>query len=95
MGDLSGIIYDKKVPMKLKNKLYNSGQTCDGVWELVLGTAQTRRTAFIYHRNENANQGKNRKDRIKNETIRGIAEVTQAYQIGQDKKTLSWYWHVI
>ena len=41
-----------------------------------MGTAQTRRTAFIHHQNENANQGKNRKDRIKNETIRGIAKVT-------------------
>ena len=59
-----------------------------------MGTAQTRRTAFIYHRNENANQGKNRKDRIKNETIRGIAKVTPIRSV-RTKNRLSWYGHVV
>ena len=39
----------------------SSGQTCDGACESVLGTAQTGRTAFTHHRNENAKMG-SRKD---------------------------------
>ena len=33
--DLYGVIYDKKVPMKLKQQagLQNSCQPCDGIWE--------------------------------------------------------------
>ena len=37
-------------------------------------------------------QRKTRKERITNVTIRGIAKVTQAYQIGPDTKTIIMAW---
>ena len=53
--DLSGVINDKKVPVKLKSKLYKTVvKPAMGLLECVLGTAQARGTTFTYHRNENA-----------------------------------------
>ena len=84
--DLSGVMYDKKVHIKLKNKLYKTVVRPAMVYvseccalrkqeEQRLHTTETKMLRW--------SQGKTRKDRIKNETIIGIARVTP-YQIGPD-----------
>ena len=61
-----------------------------------MGTAQARRTAFTTTEIKMLrwSQGKTRKDRIKNETIRGIARVTPIKSVLTQKR-LSWYGHVM
>ena len=95
--DLSGVIYDKKVPVKLKRKLYKTvvrpamvyGSEC---WALRKQEEQR------LHNNEikmlRPSQGKTRKDRIKNETIRGNAKVSPINSVLTQKR-LSWYGHVM
>ena len=95
--DLSGVIYDKKVPMKLKSKLYKTvvrpamvyGSEC---WALRKQEEQRLHTTEM--KMLRWSQGKTRKDRIKNETIRGIARVTPIKSV-LAKKRLSWYGHVM
>ena len=95
--DLSGVIYDKKVPMKLKSKLYKTvvrpamvyGSEC---------RARRKQEEQRLHTTEMKmlrwHQGKTRKDGIKNETIRGIARVTPIKSV-LTQKLLSWYGHVM
>ena len=95
--DLSGVIYNKKVPMKLKSKLYKTvvrpamvyGSEC---W------AQRKQEEQRLHTTEMKmlrwSQGKTRKDRIKNEPIRGIARATPIKSVLTQKR-LSWYGHVM
>ena len=95
--DLSGVIYDKKVPMKLKSKLYKTvvrpamvyGSEC---WALRKQEEQRLHTTEM--KMLRWSQGKTRKDRIKNETIRGIARVTPIKSVLAQKR-LSWYGHVM
>ena len=77
--DLSGVIYDKKVPMKLKSKLYKTVVRHAMVygsefWALRKQEEQRLHTTEI--KMLRWSQGKTRKHIIKNETIRGIARVT-------------------
>ena len=95
--DLSGVIYDKKVPMKLKSKLYKTvvravmvyGSEC---WALRKQEEQRLHTTEM--KMLRWSQGNTRKDRIKNETIRGIARVTPIKSVLTQKR-LSWYGHVM
>ena len=95
--DLSGVIYDKKVPMKLKSNLYKTvvrpamvyGSEC---WALRKQEEQRLHTTEM--KMLRWSQGKTRKDRIKNETIRGIARVTPIKSVLTQKR-LSWYRHVM
>ena len=95
--DLSGVIYDKKVPMKLKSKLYKTvvrpamvyGSEC---WALRKQEEQRLHTTEM--KMLRWSQGKTRKDRNKNETIRGIARVTPIKSVLAQKR-LSWYGHVM
>ena len=79
MGDLSGVTYDKGVRMKLKSKLYKTVvrpvvEYWSECWAL------RKRAEHRLHTTEMKMlrwcQGKTRKDRIKNETISGIANIT-------------------
>ena len=87
--DLSGVIYDKKVPMKLKSKLYKTvvrpamvyGSEC---WALRKQEEQRLHTTEM--KMLGWSQGKTRKDRIKNETIRGIARVTPIKSVLAQKR---------
>ena len=95
--DLSGVIYDKKVPMKLKSKLYKTvvrpamvyGSEC---WAMRKQEEQRLHTTEM--KILRWSQGKTRKDRIKNETIRGIARVTPIKSV-LNQKRLSLYGHVM
>ena len=95
--DLSGVIYDKKVPNKLKSKLYKTvvrpamvyGSEC---WALRKQEKQRLHTTEM--KMLRWSQGKTRKYRIKNETIRGIARVTPI-KSDLTQKRLSWYGHVM
>ena len=96
--DLSGVIYDKNVPVKLKSKLYKTVVRpamvygSDDCWALIKQEEQR------LHTNEMKmlrwSQGKTRKDRTKNETIRGNAKVTPINSVLTQKR-LSWYGHVM
>ena len=101
--DLSGVIYDKEVPVKLKSKLYTTvvrpamvyGSEC---WALREQEEQRLHTTEM--KMLRWSQGKTRKDRIKNETIRGNAKVTpinsvltqKRYKFGPDTKTTIMVW---
>ena len=95
--DLSRVIYDKKVPVKLKSKLYKTvvrsamvyGSEC---WALRKQEEQRLHTTEM--KMLRWSQGKTRKDRIKNETIRGNAKVTPINSVLTQKR-LSWYGHVM
>ena len=95
--DLSGVIYDKKVPVKLTSKLYKTvvrpamvyGSEC---WALSKQEEQRLHTTEM--KMLRWSQGKTRRDRIKNETIRGNAKVTPINSV-QTQKRLSWYGHVM
>ena len=95
--DLSGVIYDKKVPIKPKSKLYKIvarpatvyGSEC---WALRKQEEQRLHTTEM--KMLRWSQGKTRKDIIKNETIRGIARVTPIKRV-LTRKRLSWYGHVM
>ena len=75
-SDLTGVVYDKKVPIKMKRKLYKTvvrpamvyGSEC---WALC--KQEERRLHTTEMKMVRWSQGKTRKDIIKNETIRGIA----------------------
>ena len=95
--DQSGVIYDKKVPVKLKSMLYKT----------VVGPAMVYRSECWALRKQEEqrlhaaemkmlswSQGKTRKDRIKKETIRGIAKMTPIKSVLTQKR-LSWYGHVM
>ena len=93
--DLSGVTYDKKVPMKLKSKLYKTVVRPAMVYESecwALRKQEEQRLHTTEIKMPRWSQGKTRKDRIKNETIRGIVRVTDAYQIGPDSKTTGMVW---
>ena len=93
--DLSGVIYDKKVPVKLKSKLYKTvvrpamvyGSEC---WALRKQEEQRLHTTEM--KMLRWSQGKTRNDRIKNDTIRG--NVTPINSVLTQKR-LSWYGHVM
>ena len=51
---LSGVICDKKVPVKLKDKLQNCHQTDFDIWQRVLGATQSRAAKDAHNRDENA-----------------------------------------
>ena len=95
--DLSGVICDKKIPVKLKSKLYKIvvrpamvyGSEC---WALHKQEEQRLHTTEM--KMLRWSQEKSRKDRIKNETIRGIAKVTPIRSFLAQKR-LSWYGHVM
>ena len=95
--DLSGVICDKKVPVKLKRKLYKTvvrpamvyGSEC---WALRKQDEQRLHTTEM--KMLRWSQGKTRNDRIKNETIRGNAKVTPINSVLTQKR-LSWYGHVM
>ena len=78
--DLSGVIHDKKVPIKLKSKLYKTvvrpamvyGSEC---WSLRKQEEQRLHTTEMNMLRWRS-QRKTRKFRIKNETVRGIDRVT-------------------
>ena len=96
--DLSGVIYDTKVPMKLKSKLYKTvvrpavvyGSEC---WALRQQEEQRLHTTEM--KMLRWSQGKTRKDRIKNETIRGIIVRVTPIKSVLTQKRLSWYGHVM
>ena len=85
---VSGVIYDKKVPIKLKSKLYKTvvrpamvyGSEC---WALRKQEEQRLHTTKM--KMLRWSQGKTRKDRIKNETCQRNVK-SAAYQIGPDPK---------
>ena len=93
---LSGVIYDKKVPVKLKSKQYKTvvrpamvyGSEC---W--VLRKQEEQRLHTTEMKMLMWSQGNTRKDSIKNETIRGNAKVTPINSVLTQKR-LS-YGHVI
>ena len=96
--DLSGDIYDKKVPIQLKSKLYKTvvrpamvyyGSEC---WALRKQEEKGLHTTEM--KMLRWSQGKTRKDRIKYETIRGIARVTPIKSVLTQTR-LSWYGHVM
>ena len=94
---LSGVICDKKVPVKLKNKLYKTvirptliyDSEC---WALhraeqqMMHTTEMKMLRWI--------QGKTRKDRIRNEKSRSDAMV-KLITTYVTQKRLSWYGHVM
>ena len=95
--DLSGVMYDKKVPTKLKSMLYKTVVRPAMVyvsecWALRKQEEQRLHTTEM--KMLRWSQGKTRRDRIKNETIRGIARVTPIKSV-LTKKRLSWYGHVM
>ena len=79
MGSIWSYVHDKKVPVKLKSKLYKAvvrpamvyGSEC---WALRRQEKQRLHTTKM--KMLRWSQGTSRKDRIKNETIRGNAKVT-------------------
>ena len=83
--------------MKLKSKLYKTvvrpamvyGSEC---WALRKQEEQRLHTTEM--KMLRWSQGRTRKDRIKNETIRGIARVTPIKSVLTQKR-LSWYGHVV
>ena len=95
--DLSGVFYDKKIPVKLKSKLYKTvvrqamvyGSEC---WALRKQEEQRLHTTEM--KMLRWSQGKTRKDRINNETIRGNAKVAPINSVLAQKR-LSWYGHVM
>ena len=95
--DLSGVIYDEKVPMKLKSKLYQTvvrpamvyGSEC---W--ALRKQEEQRLHKTEMKMLRWSQGETRKRTIKNETIRGIARMTPIKSVLTQKR-LSWYGHVM
>ena len=95
MEELSGVIYDKKVPVKLKSKLYKTvvrpamvyGSEC---WALRKQEEQRLHTTEM--KMLRWSQGKTRNDRIKNDTIRG--NVTHINSVLTQKRR-SWYGHVM
>ena len=94
---LSGVICDKKVPVKLKNKLYNTvirptliyGSEC---WALHRAEQQRMHTTDM--KMLRWIQGKTRKDRIRNEKFRSDAMVKPNTTYVTQKR-LSWYGHVM
>ena len=83
--------------MKLKSKLYKTVVRPAMVywsecWELRKQEEQRLHTTEM--KMLRWSQGKTRKDRIKNETIRGIARVTPIKSVLAQKR-LSWYGHVM
>ena len=96
-GSILEIIYDKKVPLKLKSKLYKTvvrpamvyGSEC---WALRKQEVQLLHTTKM--KMLRWSQGKTRTDRIKNETIRGNAKVTPINSVLTQTR-LSWYGHVM
>ena len=95
--DLSGVIYDKKVPVKLKSKMYKTvvrPAMVYGSESWALHNQEEQRLHTTEMKMLRWSQGKTRKDRIKNETIRGIARVTPIKSVLTQKR-LSWYGHVM
>ena len=91
--DLSGVIFHKKIHMKLKRTLYKTvvrpamvyGSEC-----LALRKQEEQRLHATEMKMLRWSQGKTRKDRIINETIRGIARVKPIKSVLTQKR-LSWY----
>ena len=95
--DLSGVIYDKKVPVKLKRKLYKTvvrPAMVYGSEYWALRKQEEQRLHTTEMKMLRWSQGKTRKDRIKNETIRVNAKVTPKNSVLTQKR-LSWYGHVM
>ena len=86
---LSGVICDKKVPVKLKNKLYKTviRPTCE-CWALHRAEQQRMHTTEM--KMLRWIQGKTRKDRIRNEKFRRDAMV-KLITTYVTQKHLSWY----
>ena len=95
--DLLGIMYDKKVPVKRKSKLYKTvvrpamvyGSEC---WALRKQEEQRLHTTEM--KMLRWSQRKTRKDVIKNATVRGIAKVTPTKSV-RTQKRLSCYGRVM
>ena len=83
---------DKKIPVKLKSKLYKTvvrpamvyGSECWALRKQEEQRLHTTETKMLRW-----SQGMARKDRIKNETIRGNAKVTPINSVLTQKKRLS------
>ena len=88
------VIYNKKVLAKLKSKLYKTvvrpaivyGSEC---W--ALRKQEEQRLNTIDMKMSTWGQGKTRKDRIKNTTMRGIAKVTPINSV-LTQKTIIMIW---
>ena len=89
-------MYDKKIPVKLKSKLYKTVVRPAMVYEIecwALREQEEQRLNTTEMKMIRWSQGKASYDRIKNETIRGIAKVTPIKWVLTQKR-LSWYEHV-
>ena len=78
-GDLSGVIYDKNVPVKLKSKMYKTlVRPAMVYWSecWALRKREEQRLHTTEMKMLRWRQGKTRKHRIKNETFSGIAKIT-------------------
>ena len=95
--DLSGVICDKKVLVKLKSKLYKTVVRPAMLYESDCWAPRKQEEQRLHTTEMKMlmwSQGKTRKDRIKNETIRGNAKVTPINSVLTQKR-LSWYGYVM
>ena len=94
---LSGVICDKKIPVKLKNKLYKTvirpTMIYGSEW-WALHRAEQQRMHTTEMKMPIWIQGKTRKDRIRNEKFRSDAMV-KPITTYVTQKCLSWYGHVM
>ena len=96
-GSSWSYIYAKKVPVKLKIKLYKTVVRPEMVYGIECWALRKQEEQLVHTTEMKMlrwSQGKTRKDRIKNETIRGNAKVTPINSV-LTQKLLSWYGHVM
>ena len=56
--EVSGVMCDRKIPVKLKNSLQNNYQTSDDIRFRMLGRKEERREQTKFSRNEDVEMGK-------------------------------------
>ena len=76
---LTGVLYDRKIPLRLKAKIYQTIiRPGSDVWERMLGDEGDQQEEDCYHGDEDASRdlGVSRRDHMRNEEIRRILHLS-------------------
>ena len=95
--DVSGVLCDRRMPIKLKGKVYKTivrPAMTYGLETVPLKKSSERKMEVAEMRMLRWMSGVTRKDRIKNERIRGTVEVTSVSKKVQEAR-LRWFGHVV